>query len=29
MEEKKIGSRQAAYYIALEKVAAAALLRGF
>lgn len=29
MEEHNIGSRQAAYYIALEKVAAAALLRGF
>lgn len=29
MEEKNIGARQAAYFIALEKVAAAALLRGF
>jgi glutamate dehydrogenase (NAD(P)+) len=29
MEDKHIGARQAAYYIALEKVAAAALLRGF
>lgn len=28
-EEKGIGTRQAAYFIALEKVAAAALLRGF
>ena len=28
-EEKSIGNRQAAYLIALEKVAAAALLRGF
>ena len=28
-EEKHIGTRQAAYFIALEKVAAAALLRGF
>lgn len=28
-EEKGIGNRQAAYFIALEKVAAAALLRGF
>lgn len=29
MEDKLIGARQAAYFIALEKVAAAALLRGF
>lgn len=29
MEEKNIGTRQAAYFVALEKVAAAALLRGF
>lgn len=28
-EELKIGTRQAAYYIALERVASAALLRGF
>jgi glutamate dehydrogenase/leucine dehydrogenase len=28
-QEKHIGTRQAAYFIALEKVASAALLRGF